>query len=68
MSVPDCNPVSTYEQALWWLIQNVPEPEMKAVLYDKAPLPLVVRLVCDTFWITPNQTRLHLKKLWGEFH
>ncbi|MCF8486991.1 MAG: hypothetical protein K9G71_17465 [Rhodobacteraceae bacterium] len=66
MSIPDVNPVSTYEQSLWWMIQNLPEPEVEAVINGLDPMPPIFRLVSDTYWVTPRNLRVHLKKLWGE--
>ena len=68
MSALSHEPVSTYEQALWWLIKNVPEPEMLSMISGRVSFSLPLQLVADVFWVTHSQMRAHLKKLWGEFH
>lgn len=63
----DRAPVSTYEQAIWWLIGEwVNHPDF---LRDDGPLPPEGRLACDMFWVTERQLRADVIKRWREmFH
>lgn len=54
----DLEPVSTYREALGWLIKYAPvAPDL--------PLNLAARLVCDLFWISEKHLRRDLAKLSG---
>lgn len=56
----DRPPVSTYAQALAWLMRGYDIGENP--LLDDEPLPDAAFLVCDLFWVTERQLRLDLRK------
>lgn len=45
-------PVSTYEQAIWWLVQHLPNDQLD---FGINGLPLAAHLVADMFWTTHAQ-------------
>lgn len=69
MSAPavDREPISTYEQALWWLIGEwINHPDFLA---DDAALPPEGRLACEIFWVSEAQLKADIKRRWREmFH
>lgn len=60
----DREPVSTYEQAVWWLVGEwINNP---AFLDDGEPLPAEGRFACEMFWVSQAQLRKDVRKAWGE--
>lgn len=57
-------PVSTYEQALWWLVSEW--VDNFDVIKGDAELPPEGRLVCDIFWVTGDVLRRDLRRCWSE--
>lgn len=57
-------PVSTYGQALSWLFRHSDVPEW--AFEGQSDLPSEANLVCDMFWVTPEQLRKDLRKLWNQ--
>lgn len=54
-------PVSTFDQALWWLIGHSPAVvEFIETNGSLDQMPLEAVLVCDLFWVTKDQLRLKL--------
>lgn len=63
----DRPPVSTYEQAVWWLVchsRAVSDFIENSLSLDDMPLEAV--LVCDLFWVTREQLRVRLCKAFRE--
>lgn len=56
-------PVSTYKQALAWLV--VYGSVEKWIFDGAASLPPEARLVCDIFWISEAHLRRDVAKVWG---
>lgn len=62
--IQDREPVSSLADALRWLITyDQPEQWMAA----NVELPPVAKLVCDMFWITDDELRAELRKLYQGF-
>lgn len=55
----DRSPVSTYEQALFWLIGEFVDDLGQ---FDVGPLPAAARLVCVVFWVTEEQFRVDIRR------
>jgi hypothetical protein len=60
----DRQPVSTYDQALWWLINEW--VDRFDVIKNDAELPPEGRLVCQMFWVRPDVLRRDLRRYWAE--
>lgn len=60
----DRQPVSTYEQALWWLIQEW--VDNLDVLQGQVDLPPEGRLVSEIFWVSHDTLRKDLRKCWTQ--
>lgn len=58
-------PVSTYEQAVMWLVQAYRLYERP--LADREPMMPAGLLVCDLFWITEKNLRADLNARYREF-
>lgn len=55
--------VDSYDQALWWLVKNLPEDQLHDVINgDVMEQPLVVRFVADMFWKNIRIVRRDLGK------
>lgn len=63
----DRPPVSTFEQAVWWLVCHS-AAVADFVEYNKSldDMPLEAVLVCDLFWCTREQLRVRLVKAFRE--
>ena len=56
------DPVQTYERACAWL-WTYSHPDQWA-FEPGAPLPPEARLVCDTWWISPDHLRRDMRRQW----
>lgn len=60
----DKPPISTYEQAILWLVSEwVGRPEMLA---EWVPMPPEGRLVAQLFWVTEKTVRADVHKHWRD--
>ena len=63
MSRLDREPISTYEPALWRLIGDW--DDALDIAAGTAPLPFAAEMVCDIYWVTHEQFRMDVRKLWN---
>lgn len=60
-------PVSTFDQAVWWLVcHSTPVADFIAHNHGLDAMPLEAVLVCDLFWCTREQLRVRLVKAFRE--
>lgn len=57
-------PVSTYEDACWWLIQEW--VDNFDVIKGDSGLPPEGRLVAQIFWVSEQELRRDLRRMWAE--
>lgn len=61
MARVDANPVSTIEQAVWWLVgHSLATADFIDASLSIDDMPLEAVLVCDVFWLTREQLRRKL--------
>ena len=55
------NPVSTVEQAVWWLVgHSLATADFIDASLSLDDMPVEALLVCDVFWLTPETLRRRL--------
>lgn len=62
----DRQPISTYEQALWRLVEHF--AAHGPVISLDEPLPVVAEIVGEIFWVSPSRLRSDLLKCQREVH